>query len=88
MVDGIPVEGVHTFGSPPVGNTYWMLVNGSTSLADKTWRWAAEGDTVSTLPFFDMTFNLSPKPLPSEIYFHVSRVNTLFANGNISIDGE
>lgn len=87
VVDRIAVEGVHTFGSPRVGNTYWMVANGMTGLADKTWRWAAEGDTVSTLPFYDMTFYLSPKPLPGQIYFHVGKVNTLFANGNISIDG-
>ena len=64
---GIKIQGVHTFGAPPVGNNSWKsLFDGTISNMN---RWNLQNDPIVSLP-------------PPPIFAHVGRNNNLYANGN------
>ena len=58
--DGIAVQGLHTFGSPRVGNIDFQKLcdeagpGGATSLSDVTRRWVVEGDWATTLFLYNV----------------------------------
>jgi len=87
VVNNINIEGVQTFGSPRVGNYYWTWANGFTGMANKTYRWVAEGDTVTTFPFRDLKDIINPIFTPGNTYSHVGYVNTMFSDGSMQING-
>ncbi|MBW2725936.1 MAG: lipase family protein [Deltaproteobacteria bacterium] len=50
MDEGVEVEGVHTFGQPMVGNFEFKQLYIERFLAQRTWRWALEGDPIPFYP--------------------------------------
>lgn len=70
---GTPVQGVHTYGSPRVGNLFFTQQYAP--LQSRTQRWANYGDTVS------MNFPGTPGPVTG--YRHVGRNNNIHKDGKI-----
>jgi len=77
--DGIAVEGVHTFGTPHVGNSFWHQAH--ESVPYRTWRWVIEGDPVPMLLY-------TPLELINDIllgYTHVGIVNNIYTDPSVPV---
>ncbi len=68
--NNIEVQGVHTFGAPPVGNNSWKSLFEST--VTNVHRWNLQNDPIVSL-------------LPPPAFAHVGRNNNLYANGQHDI---
>lgn len=69
--DNIPVQGVHMFGAPAVGDDDWAQQAEST--LRNVHRWSAEGDP-------------APVVTQAPMFYHVGFVNNLFTDGEVELD--
>ncbi|HBE69683.1 MAG TPA: hypothetical protein DDW52_16175 [Planctomycetaceae bacterium] len=98
--DGIPVQGLHTFGSPRVGNQDFKKLftddapGGIPALQDRTRRWVVEGDWATTLFQFYRQWRLQWSwwvmgfvPTYFDVhYYHVGQTNLIKDVGTNSFE--
>jgi hypothetical protein len=91
--EGIPVQGLHTFGSPKVGDLdlqklFTFAGADGAALADRTHRWAVEGDKVTTLFLRDLItkkyyrYGIPYYKVHSIYYQHVGQTNHIYQSPN------
>jgi hypothetical protein len=85
QANGIDVEGVHTFGSPRVGNNFFAAGYAQLGLQERSWRWILEADPIPAFvangPYLSCAFvfcNLS-----NIAYQHVGIPNNIFRSGSL-----
>jgi len=82
-VNGTPVEGVHTFGSPRVGNNFFAAGYAALGLDERSWRWIMEGDPIPA--FVESSPHLSCNFIfcstSTVTYRHVGIPNNIFRSG-------
>lgn len=86
-LEGIPVQGVYTFGGVKVGtrqfrDTYDAMTagNGGT-LRQCTFRWVRGNDFAARLPRAG-----APIPTPSTVYHHIGRLNFIQRDGTVQMN--
>ena len=72
--DGIPVQGVSTYGEPRVGNP--AFAEAYRTIIPRHQRWVNDKDIVTMLPF------------PWMNYRHLARSNNIYADGTIELQGQ
>ena len=69
----IPVQGVHVFGAPAVGDSDWANVFNDTM--SNVHRWGVEGDP-------------APVATQAPMFYHVGFINNLYTDGSLLLDGD
>ena len=91
--EGIPVQGLQTFGSPKVGDVdlqklFTYTGAGGWKMKDRTHRWAVEGDKATTLFLRDRIvkkyyrFGIPYYKIHSIYYRHVGQTNHIYQSPN------
>lgn len=79
-----PVEAVHTWGSPRVGDGFFQSAYAQQGLSDRSWRWIMEGDPIPAFvesgPHLSCTFIFCS--YSTVTYRHVGIPNNIFRSGN------
>lgn len=76
-LDGIDVQGVHTYGCPKIGNQYFNLMY-TPPLHQKTQRWVNDRDIITLQP---------PTNVPAYAnYTHVGTTNNIYTDGTIKLN--